>query len=150
MNTSTLIEASATVVTITTLKAGDVYKRLDDGTYSTAPLVFGIVESVMHNGSDAVLTAIEWGANYGAAEVKLKTFGTNADLKLFPATPGEIESHLAEVQASADRAVKVAADQLADRERTQSRVADLRGRIATGGQALTAAATSARVIEAGA
>lgn len=147
MQTNTLVQASATVVTVTTLVAGDVYKRLNDQAYGGDALVFGIVESVMHNGTDAAITAIEWSSTYGTASVALKTFATNTDLKLFPATPAEVEAHLAEVQDAANRTVKTHEDALATARRTADRVADLRGRIATGAQVLTAAATSAREIE---
>lgn len=112
--TATLVQASADVITVVTLRKGDVYKRLTNA-YGGAnyDLSIGIVVDVMHNGTDAVVTALEFGHAYGSAEVKLQTFGTGSDLKLFPADPEEVRAHLGDVQEAAARSVKAAEDALA-------------------------------------
>lgn len=94
--------AAAEIITITTLRAGDVYKRLQKEPYGERWQVFlGIVQTVMHNGTDCAFTAFE--VNGITNEVKHVGYGTGADLALFPATVEEAHSILA---AARDEAVR--------------------------------------------
>lgn len=141
MNTSTLVQASADVITIVTLRKGDVYKRLTNGYGgSNYDLSIGIVQDVMNNGTEAVVTALEFGYTYGTAVVKLETFGNGSDLKLFPADPEEVRAHLSDVQDAAARALKAAEDALA-KAREVSRQVGLNVQRYTAPGQLTAAAT---------
>ncbi|HET8661094.1 MAG TPA: hypothetical protein VFM55_19115 [Micromonosporaceae bacterium] len=116
MQTSTLIQASADVVRIVSLKTGDVYKRLNDRTnYGTAvepTLRFGVVTDVLNNGTDAAITAIEFDATYNDAKPEVKVFRTGTDVALFAAKPDEVIAHLDQVTASARRAVEEANKEL--------------------------------------
>lgn len=114
MNTATLVQATANIVTVVSLKQGDVYKRLVENTYGEKYTVqIGVVRDVMHNGEDAVITALEFAQTYGSVEPKLQTFGTGTDLKLFTADPEEVRAHFAEVIEHAQRLVRTAEDELA-------------------------------------
>lgn len=117
MDTRSIIEASATVITITRLKAGDVYKRLEPT--SEPPLVFGIVQDVLHNGTDAAITAIEITSGYQGVSARLRVFEMAKDLALFAATPSELgaesERWIADGRrrlATAEKAVLDADEQL--------------------------------------
>jgi hypothetical protein len=103
--------AGAEVITITTLRPGDVYSRLEKQSYSeTYYLRLGIVQSVHSNGEDAAFTAVEIDSlNY---EVSLKVYGTGANLALFAATPEEIRNVLSEALTRANRGVKDAEESL--------------------------------------
>lgn len=113
MRTSTLVQATADVVTVVNLRRGDVYKRLEESTYAAATLQFGVVTDVMHNGSDAAIVALEFPQDWsGRPEPKIKTFGTGTDLKLFAAQPEEVQAHFAEVLEGSRKAVDTARDAL--------------------------------------
>jgi hypothetical protein len=148
MRTTTLVQASADVVTIVNLRAGDVYKRLEESTYGEKyTLHFGVVQDVMHNGEDAVITAIEFPTQWNGVEAKIKLFGSDADLKVFEATPAEVTSHFAEVREGSLRAVKTKADELAKAEAIHRQVEGMIERV--GIQELTAPRTAVRAIDAG-
>ena len=104
MNTATLVRTSADVVTITTLRPGDVYKRLAKPSYGDGyEAYYGIVQTVDSNGADALITTLEFHVDYSKVEPKLQFFGTGTDLKLFAATPDEIGAHLSHVAEVAAR-----------------------------------------------
>lgn len=118
MNTQTLVRGSADIVTVTTLARNDVYKRLEENTYGEKYILkFGVVTDVMHNGEDAVITALEFTTEYNGATSALKVFGTDSDLKLFAATPTEFIEHKADVQKRAERAVADAQTVLEEKRR---------------------------------
>jgi hypothetical protein len=147
MRTASLVQASADVVTIVNLRAGDVYKRLEENTYGEKyQLHFGVVQDVMHNGEDAVITAIEFPAQWNGVEAKIKVFGTGSDLKLFEATPEEVTAHFAEVREASQRSVKTKADELSKAEATHRQVEGMIRKV--GIQALTAPRTEVRAIDA--
>jgi len=113
-----IIKDSAEVQRITRLAEGDVYKRVEK-TYAGAELKFGVVQSIMGNGSDGAFTALEFTAAYGTTvTVDLRIFATTMtdDLVLFPAAPEEVAVHLQEVIKTAQQQVKDA-EQAAQRKR---------------------------------
>lgn len=147
MRTATLVQASADVVTVINLRAGDVYKRLEVNTYGERhTLHFGVVQSVMHNGEDAVIVAIEFPQEWNGVQAKLRTFGTDADLKLFDATPEEVTAHFAEVRDASAKTVAAKREELAKAEVIHRQVEQMIERV--GGQALTAPITGVPAIEA--
>lgn len=116
MQTKTLVEASADIITITSLKAGDVYKRLEKS-YSGYSVNFGVVTSVLHNGTDAAILAIEWKGSFREITAESKVFGTDDDIKIFAAEPAEVREHLDEVQRAGEQAIRKAQqDEAAARE----------------------------------
>jgi hypothetical protein len=113
VQTTNLVQASADVVRITTLTAGDVYKRFDTPSYGGPDLLFGVVQDVLNNGTTVVITAVEY-SNQGVSVVaKMKVFGPGTDLALFAATPAEVGAHLGEVLKAANYAVVDAEKSLA-------------------------------------
>lgn len=108
MQTQTLVQASANVITITTLTAGDVYKRLVKGWNDEYKASFGVVQSVDFNGEDAMVTALE----INEAAVESKVFGSNSNLQIFASTPEEVAVALAAHRAVLDAKRRVAADAL--------------------------------------
>ena len=142
MRTATLVQATADVVTVVSLKTGDVYKRLEKNTYGEQYVVkFGVVQDVMHNGEDAVITSLEFTASYSGVEPAFKVFGTDSDLKLFAAQPEEIRSHFEEITEATRKAVLKAEDELTKQRELAGRVHELIQRV-TSSTPLTAAATT--------
>jgi hypothetical protein len=105
MQTSTLVQASADVVRIVTLRKYDVYKRLDKQGYSeTYTMWLGVVQSVDFNGEEALVSAIEVNPFSGKAEIK--TYGNSSDLKIFAATPEEVQLAINDAIKLADSSVE--------------------------------------------
>lgn len=116
--TKNLVKASAQIITITELSAGDVYQRLE----GSSDLRYGIVTQVLHNGEDAVIQALEIKTTYYSVEPELKTFGTDTDVKIFPAEPLNVRLHLDEVAAANDRKLADARKSLSDAEKKHEQV----------------------------
>lgn len=111
MKTRQIIEASADVLTIVTLKKGDVYKRVvEASTFESSRLQFGIVTSVMHNGEDGAIAAIEYGISYSGLDVQQIVMTTGSDIAIYPATVEEVREHLSQIRQTLDRKVKEATD----------------------------------------
>lgn len=104
MDIKNVVQASATIVTITKLSPGDVYKRLDEN-YSGARLIFGVVQSVLNNGAEAAISAIEYETEYSSEGVvaKSKVFNAAKEVAIFAATPDEISTHIDELIERAQR-----------------------------------------------
>lgn len=111
MQTKTLIEPSAEIVTVTTLKKGDVYRRMHKGTASYDPdvILYGVVTEIGHNGTEAFITALEFNPMEYHGKVKIKAFATDSDLALFSCLPAEF------IAAAADLRVGLADDLKAKR-----------------------------------
>ena len=125
METKTLIKADATVMTILTLSENDVYLRLhEDNTYNESQLKYGVVTSVLHNGADAVITAIEyWKPAYGnSINADIKVFKGNDDLKLFRADPVTFLTHLNELEDAMAKEIKEKEDELERKRDLAARV----------------------------
>jgi hypothetical protein len=139
MQAHQIIRASAEVVTITALAPGDVYKRVDTTSYSgESKLQFGIVQSVMNNGEDAAVSALEFSADYSGITPALKVYDGSQPVAIYPATPDEVRLHLDDVTKAADDAVEKARRSLADAE---AKAAMVRDTLATHAASLTAPAT---------
>jgi hypothetical protein len=98
MQVSSIIQPAATVIRVTEVKPGDVYQRLVKATYSgdKDKVVFGMVMSVLVNGEDAAITAIEFTPPMyaGFIEPEVKVFSGGTDVALFPATVEEWDTHM--------------------------------------------------------
>lgn len=114
MQVQQIIRASADVLTITTLAPGNVYKRVEEGYQGEAILRFGVVQSVMNNGADAAVTALEYAPDYTkGVTATLKVFTGARPAAIFPATPEEVTAHLADITRAANEAVTAAEKDLA-------------------------------------
>lgn len=128
MQTKNLIQASATITRVTELKVGDVYKRLEESSYSSAKIKFGVVTGTLHNGDDAAITAIEYETHHSdGMNAEIKVFGTSDDLKIFPSTREEFETHVADLIGSTQRAVRDAEKKLEKAKQTRTVAESLLG-----------------------
>lgn len=88
MQTKQAIQTSANVVRITSISAGDVYKRFDesydDRTY------FGVVKNVFNDGDKTIIESTEYCYKYGGVSIEHKVLRGEKDYILFPATPEEM------------------------------------------------------------
>ena len=109
INVRSLIQASADIITVVHLKPGDVYTRLDaDNSGDYAQMLYGIVSAVYNNGTDTVITAIEYGrqrytSGFSAMQ---KVFKTEDNPRIFEADPEDFKVYLAEMQKSVEHEVE--------------------------------------------
>ena len=102
INVRSLVQASADIITVVHLKPGDVYVRLEaDGSYSQ--MLYGVVSAVYNNGTDTVITAIEYGkqrysSGFSAAP---HVFRSDENPPIFEADPEDFKVYLSEMQKSA-------------------------------------------------
>jgi len=124
MQTKTLVQATANIVTIVNLAEGDVYKRITKSDYERDYKMFmGVVTSVMHNGEEAAITAIEFEEEYSRVNVKNKIFAADSEMQLYSTTPEEVSAHLGTLAKLAREDVKRKATELADAEGVVQRIA---------------------------
>ena len=106
MQVQQVIRNSADIVTITNLAPGDVYKRIEESSYGDPVLRFGIVQSVMNNGEDAAVTALEYAPDYTlGATTAVKVFTGTKPVAIFPATPDEVLDHIDGLEKAAEEAL---------------------------------------------
>ncbi len=96
METRQLIESSATITTIVTLRRNDLYRRIEKPSYGAEKIVFGVVVDVENNGEEVLVSAIEFPSEFSGSSFDpvLKWFGKDADMRVFPTTPLEFEMAL--------------------------------------------------------
>lgn len=109
---STYVQATADIVRVVSLKPGDVYKRLSDTDYGSPKMHYGIVTSVLNNGTKTAVTAVEYEAGYGTVAATAKVFTDRTEVALFPATPEEVSVHVRDLFDSAERGVQTAEREL--------------------------------------
>lgn len=126
METRTLVQGSAQIVRITSLKKGDVYKRLETTSYSSPKLFFGTVTDVLNNGEQSSIIALEYDSSYSSVEVNTKVFASDTELALFAADPREYADHLDKLEEAAKRAAKNAYDAYTKADDIVDRVVQLR------------------------
>lgn len=127
-NVSTLIQATAQQIRVVSLTPGDVYKRLVEATYGDPKLAIGVVTEVMHNGDRAMIVGVEYSAGFQAVTVDRRVFTDKSDVNFFPATVKEFTDHLADMEAHAAEAVRVAESTLRDRREALATLRDARSR----------------------
>lgn len=132
MQTTQMIRNSAEVLTIVSLAPGDVYKRVEETSYDGAKIRFGVVQSVMNNGTDAAVTAIELTPALPASVVAAqKVFTGSKPEAIFPATPDEVTAHLEALLDAAQKAVARATEEQEKAQRQYALVQSVRASVGT-------------------
>lgn len=103
METKTLINASAEVVTIRTLKTGDVYRRLETSPYTSDKIVMGVVTDIGNNGDQVYVQALEVDPDAYDGKIEKKSFSGERDLALFTALPEEFTAAVADSREAFER-----------------------------------------------
>lgn len=124
IETKTLIDASATIVTVHKLKKGNVYRRLVTSSYQTDRVVYGVVTDVAHNGSDAFISSLEFDVK-GASTVEPQVFGTTTELMLFSCTPEEFQAAASDARHGHVRDINQKASALEQAESALSRLDEM-------------------------
>lgn len=106
METRQAIQASAQVVRITEVKAGDVYKRFDKD-YDDR-VYFGIVKAIHNDGENTIIEATEYNYRYSSLSVDYKVIRGKNDYILFPCTPEELNLELDRAKKEEERKIESA------------------------------------------
>lgn len=104
MNVQQAIQTSANVIRVTSVAAGDVYKRFDDS-YDER-VYYGVVQGVHNDGTNAIIEAIEYCYRYGSLDVEIKVLRGDKDYKMFPSSPEELNTELGDVIAKKQRDIE--------------------------------------------
>jgi hypothetical protein len=110
MEVRNLIKPNATLVQITEIGVGDIYKRLETPSYGEPKIVCGTVTQVLNNGEVASLVAIEFTMEgYGQqVDATIKVFNDKTDVALFPVTVDEFRAYLGKAIERQQKAIEQA------------------------------------------
>ena len=131
INVRSLIQASSDIITVVHLKPGDVYTRLDaDNSVDYAQMLYGVVSAVYNNGTDTVITAIEYGKprysnTFSATQ---KVFKTEDNPRIFEADPEDFKVYLEEMRKSAEYELEQKRGELQNLEEKMRTIQKLLGR----------------------
>lgn len=104
MQTQQIVQASAKVVRITEITAGDVYKRFDssydDRTY------YGVVNNVYNDGTKTIIESTEYCYKYSTLEVSRKILQGEKDYILFPSSPEELSLDLEKAKEGKEKEIE--------------------------------------------
>lgn len=93
MITKNLIQAAANVVKITRLSKGDCIKLIEDESYSTPTIYYGVVIDLLNEGEKCYIQVLRYKKSYSAIDCDIKTYSGDKDVTLFPCTVEELEEH---------------------------------------------------------
>ena len=104
VNVKSLVQVSADIITVVHLKPGNVYVRLDSDGSGYSQMLYGVVSAVYNNGTDTVITAIEYGKQRYSSGFSAETrvFKTSDCPQIFEADPEEFAVYLQQMQQSAE------------------------------------------------
>jgi len=102
MQTKQIIQASANVIRITKLSKGNIYKRFDDYDYT----YYGVVTDVLNDGTNTIITSIEYKKSYSDISVSQKVIKGEKDFIIFPATIDELQMEFQDVIDSKNKEIE--------------------------------------------
>lgn len=111
MKTQQAIQSSANVIRITSVFAGDVYKRFANTDYDDK-VYYGVVKAVHNDGEKTIIEAVEYCYKYSDISVDYKTINGTSDVTIFPATPEELNLELDKARKAQLRKIEEAEDQI--------------------------------------
>lgn len=123
MKTQQAIQSSANVVRITSVSAGDVYKRFSESDYDDH-VYYGVVKAVHNDGEKTIIEAIEYCYKYSDISVDYKTISGKAEINIFPATPEELNLELDKARKAQTKKIEEAHEQI---EKSESLIKEIDG-----------------------
>jgi hypothetical protein len=124
MITKQAIQTSANVIRITSVTAGDVYKRFDDS-YDDRTY-FGVVKAVHNDGENAIIEATEYCYRYSSLDVDHKVIRGTKDYIIFPSSPEELNLELEKARSKKVREIENSQDTI---EKNTKLIAEIDGLI---------------------
>lgn len=115
MQTKQAIQTSANVIRITSVSAGDVYKRFDKNYEDRT--IYGVVKAVHNDGENTIIEATEYTYRWSDLEVSHKVLKGSEDYILFPASPEELNLELENAREKKVREIESSKDAIKKNER---------------------------------
>lgn len=112
MQTQSVIQASANVVRLISLKKGDVYKRIKKQYSDEYVTTYGIVTDILNDGENTFIESIEYKKNYSSVEALCVTHAGTQDLTIFPATIEEIKEYFSDVEKYIEKDIEKKEEEL--------------------------------------
>lgn len=111
MITKQAIQSTANVIRITSVVAGDVYKRFADTDYDDK-VYYGVVKAVHNDGEKTIIEAVEYCYKYSDISVDYKVIGGTKDITIFPSSPEELNLELEKARKAHERKIEEAKEQI--------------------------------------
>lgn len=111
METTNLIQSTAKMIKITSLKKWDLIKYIDDSSYST-DVKYWIITDLMNTWEKAFIEAILYKKTYSDVNVELKIFKWNQDVNIFPATIDDIQEYFKAVEKDMIKKIEEKKDEI--------------------------------------
>lgn len=111
MKTQQAIQSTANVIRITSVSAGDVYKRFADTEYDDK-VYYGVVKAVHDDGEKTIIEAVEYCYKYSGISVDFKVIGGTKDVTIFPSTPEELNLELEKARKAQVKKIQEAEDEI--------------------------------------
>lgn len=125
MITKQAIQSSANVIRITSVSAGDVYKRFEESSYDDRTY-FGVVKAVHNDGEKTIIEATEYCYKYSSIDVQHKVISGTKDVTIFPSSPEELNLELENARKKLVRDIEEAEEKI---QKTKQLIADVDGLI---------------------
>lgn len=125
MLTKQAIQSTANVIRITSVNAGDVYKRFSDSDYDDK-VYYGVVKAVHNDGEKTIIEAVEYCYRYSDISVEFKVIGGTKDITIFPSTPEELNLELEKARKAQIKKIEDAKEQI---EKSTQLIAEIDGLI---------------------
>lgn len=111
MITKQAIQSTANVIRITSVSAGDVYKRFADTDYDDK-VYYGVVKAVHNDGEKTLIEAVEYCYKYSDISVGYKVISGTKDVTIFPSSPEELNLELEKARKAQVRKIEEAQKQI--------------------------------------
>jgi len=123
MQTKQAIQASANVVRITSISAGDLYKRFDES-YDDR-VYYGIVKKVHNDGEKTVIEAVEYRYSWNSLEVDYKIIRGEKDFTIFPATQEEFNLELGKAKKKKIQEIKESEEKIEENKKVLEEISKM-------------------------
>jgi hypothetical protein len=115
MQTQSIVQSSANVIRIVSLRVGDIYKRYSESSYDSS-CFYGIVKSIDNNGQQTFIHAIEYKKSYNSMEASMYIMRGDKDVSIFPTTLEEFKNEFKSVLDSTSNEIEKLEKQIKDKQ----------------------------------
>lgn len=117
METTNLIQSTAKVVKITSLKKWDLIKYIDDSSSYSTDVKYWIVTDLMNTWEKSFIEVILYTKSYDNVKVEIKLFKWWQDINIFPATIDDIQEYFSNIEKSLIKKIEEKKDEVYNLEK---------------------------------
>lgn len=112
MQIQNLIKSTATVVKVTQLAKNNIFKYVEESSYSSPEFKYGIVMDILNDGDKAYIQILSVKKSYSSISVEYKLLTEDSKIHLFPATPEDLEGEYGEVVDALNKEIEDAHEKI--------------------------------------